>query len=259
MSLSDGSGNVWLTARDQRMLAFMAEHRLVLETQISALLGSPNESVQRRLRTLAAKGYLTRWPGFDASRCCAIRPRGLAAIGSRLRPPRENPGMYWHDIGVAGLWLAAQRGAFGPLAEVIGERRIRSHDMVAREEPYAIRLGGHHGDGRERRHYPDLLLVDRHGRRLALELELSLKEKARREEILAGYGADRRVIGVLYLVEDTSHGRAIGRAVQATAAELGVTDCLRVRRLNPIARGHTGQDLGHPARERGSTGAEAVL
>jgi hypothetical protein len=241
------------------MLAFMAEHRLVLERQVHALLGGSSDSVRRRLRTLAAKGYVSRWRGFDAAWCCAIRRRGLAAIGSVLNPPEENPGMYRHDVGAVELWLAAHRGAFGPLAEVIGERRIRSHDMVAPEDPYSIRLGGYHGDGRERRHYPDLVLVDRHGRRLALELELSPKEKARREEILAGYGADRRVVGVLYLFEDSRQGRAIGRALETTAAEMGVTDRVHVRCLMTLAQGPGGQGVSQRGRGLKPVAAEAVL
>lgn len=234
MSPSRGSENLRLTPRDRRMLFFLAEHRLVLESQIVALLGDSARSVRRRIGTLAAKGYLARQQGFDASRCCVIRPRGLAAIGSRLKAPEENLGMYRHDVGVGWLWLGAARGAFGPLADVIGERRIRSHDMAFPEEPYAIRLGGYDEHGQERRHYPDVLLVDRRGRRVALELELTPKKKARREEILAGYGADRRVASVLYVVEKNSHGSAIGRAIQSTAAELGITDRLCVRTLEPL-------------------------
>jgi hypothetical protein len=234
MSPSSASGNVWLTARDRRMLHFLAEHRLVLESQIVSLLGDSRSSVQRRLRTLAAKGYLAHKPGFDRSRCCVIRPRGLAAIGSALKAPEENLGMYRHDVGVAWLWLAAARGRFGPLADVIGERRIRSHDMAFPGDPYALRLGGYDEHGRERRHCPDILLIDHSGHRLALELELTAKNKARREEILAGYGADRRLAGVLYVVEKNSHGRAIGRAIESTAAELGIGERLQVRPLPPL-------------------------
>lgn len=241
------------------MLWFMAEHRLVLQRQVVALLGEPAPPVQRRLRALAAKGYLAQARGFDAARCCVIRPRGLAAIGSRLGAPKENPGMYWHDVGVAELWLAAQRDAFGPLAAVIGERRIRSHDMAAREEAYAIRLGGYHGDGRERRHYPDLLLVDRHGRRLALELELSLKGKARREEIIGGYGADRRVAAVLYLVEDTCRGRAIGRAIETTAAEMGAAERVHVRSLAALDAWQRGDPLHGASQARLPPAPEAGL
>lgn len=252
MSPSRGSGNLWLTSRDRQMLHFLAEHRLVLERQIVSLLGDSPESVQRRIRTLAAKGYLHREQGFDASWRCMVRARGLAAIGSELNPPDENPGMYRHDVGVAWVWLGAARGAFGPLADVIGERRIRSHDMAFPEDPYAIRLGEYDEHGRERRHYPDILLVDHSGRRLAVELELTAKKKARREEILAGYGADRRVEGVLYVVEKTSRGRAIARSMQATAAELGIANRLRVRALPQLEPRRSAQENGRPPRRRSS-------
>src|SRR5947209_13192542 len=149
MSPSRGPGNLVLTPRDRQMLFFLAEHRLVLESQVVALMGGSPRSVRRRLRTLAVKGYVAQRRGFDASRCCVIRPRGLAAIGSTLKAPVENLGMYRHDVGVAWLWLGAARGAFGPLADVIGERRIRSHDMAFPEEPYAVRLGGYDEHGQE--------------------------------------------------------------------------------------------------------------
>lgn len=216
------------------MLWFLAEHRLVLQSQVAALLGAPPHSVQRRLHSLAASGYVSRFRGFGAARCYRIRSRGLAAIGSQLGAPEENTGMYRHDVGVAWLWVAARRGKFGPLADVIGERRLRSHDMILPEEPYAIRLGGYEHDGQQRRHYPDLLLIDRHRRRLALELELSPKKRTRREEILAGYGADRQVDGVLYLVEDNVHGRAIARALTRSASEMGVADRVHLRAVTPI-------------------------
>ena len=55
--------------------------------------------------------------------------------------------------------------------------------------------------GVRRLHYPDLLLVDPDGRRLAVELELTSKGRERRERILSGYAADRRFDGVMYVVE----------------------------------------------------------
>lgn len=222
-----------LTERDVRMLAFMAEHRMVLERQVADLLRVPEARVQPRLRRLEAKGYLTRFCVYEKARCCRIRSRGLAAVGSPLPTPQLNLGMYRHDVGVAWLWLAAQRGAFGA-AEVIGERRLRSHDTGSPGNPYAIRLGGYHGDGNERRHYPDLLLIDAQGRRLALELELTVKPLRRRESILAGYGADRRVDGVVYLVESHSQGRSIRRALQASVSRLGLSDRIRVQVVPPI-------------------------
>ncbi|MBV8431021.1 MAG: hypothetical protein JO244_07665 [Solirubrobacterales bacterium] len=258
--------NVWLTARDRLMLSFLAEHRMVLESQLAALVGSSQDSLRPRLRRLAGAGYLARWRGAYGCHCCRIRVRGLRAIGSSLGPPEENLGAHRHDVGLAWLWLAARAGAFGPVAEVIGERRLRSHDMSEPSDPYSIRLGGVDRKGQQRRHYPDLLLIDAQGRRLALELELSRKEHPRREEILAGYAGDRRVDGVVYLVEDNPRGHALGRTVRAAADRMGASNRMHVRPVPPIEPETTPAERGRGSRLRGSDrstarqdAAEAVL
>jgi hypothetical protein len=91
-----------------------------------------------------------------------------------------------------------------------------------------VRLGGVGPSGRERLHYPDLLLIDPGGRRIAIELELSSKGRGRREKILAGYAADARIDVVLYLVRD----RRVGRAIQASARRLGIGPLVHVQRVD---------------------------
>jgi hypothetical protein len=142
-----------------------------------------------------------------------------------------------HDVGVAWLWLAAHRGAFGPLAEVVSERTMRSRDGSeahatrvtgrSEHEPFGVRLSGHGPKGRPRFHYPDLLLVDRQGRRLAVELELSSKGRSRRHQIIGGYAFDRRVDAVLYLVSD----QRVAREVQEAARRFGSERTVIVQRV----------------------------
>jgi hypothetical protein len=219
---------VRLTARDFELLSFMAEHRLVLDTQVQALLGTSNDAVRSRLGVLARAGYISRRPLFEAEPVCSqIRRAGLEAIASRLPVPKLNLAQYEHDVGLAWLWLAARDGSFGPLRAVISERELRSHDGREHGEPHGVRLGGFGPRGRERLHYPDLLLVTGGGRRVAIELELSSKGVRRRETILAGYAADARVDAVLYLVEKP----ALRRAIEVSAARLGISDRVHVRNL----------------------------
>jgi len=276
-----------ISEADQLLLAFLAEHRVALANQVQALLGGSVEAVGRRLGRLERRGFIRRWaiPGGHAA-CCQIRARGLAAIGSDLPSPRLKLASYEHDVGVAWLWIAATRGAFGPLRETLGERRLRSHDGKMASEvagglgqaplrlgpsvglaehlgrgiegvyaPYGVRLGGAGPHGRGRLHYPDLLLISRDGRRIALELELSAKTRTRREHILLGYATDRRIHSVLYLVEDHGPGLAIGRAVQASARMLGLGPLLTVRRVRlpdgkPLAR-NPGEWASSPDRSSG--------
>ena len=219
-----------LTERDTRVLRFVADHRIVLETQVQALVGAKLEATRARLRSLAANGFLAYARVFDGEPAhCQIRRPGLAAIGSPLPPPRLNLAEYQHDVGVAWLWLAAHAGRFGPLGRVVAERELRSADRRADREgpPSGVRLGGFGPRGIERLHYPDLLLVTAHGERIAIELELTAKGRARREKILAGYGADSRVDGVLYLVDKPQ----LRRTLEDSARRLGISALIHVRRF----------------------------
>jgi hypothetical protein len=221
-----------LTERDHGILAFAAEHRLVLERQLQRLAGT---GVSARTRALVQAGYL-KWGCVFGEPHYQIRPSGLAAIDSSLPAPRFKLTAYKHDVGLAWLWLAAQRGTFGRLRQVLGERRLRSADGVSERplEPCAVRLGGLDRYGKERLHYPDLLLIDRQDRRLALELELTPKGRERRELILGGYGTDERIDRVLYLVEDDLRGRRIGRLVESSAHEMGIADLVRIQLIKPL-------------------------
>lgn len=227
-----GPRAVRVTDRDRELLEFTAEHRLVLSAHLEVLLGISDHAARARLRALTGAGLLVRRAVFERGPAWhQIARPGLAVIGSSLPPPREDLRSYHHDVGVAWLWLAARDGAFGPLEEVVAERRMRSCD-AGRDpgaEPLGVRIGGAGPRGGERLHYPDLLLRTADGRRLALELELSPKGHARLEGILAGYGADRRVDRVVYVVES----KALANRIASAARRVGVSDLVFIQ---PVSR-----------------------
>jgi len=230
-----------LTDRDQELLAFMAEHRLVKAAHVQALLGTSAAAAASRLRSLGGAGYVRAERIFNAQPAAhQITRQGLEALGSDLPAPRIDLRCYQHDIGLAWLWLAARSGRFGPMREVIGERQMRSRDANPGRtgEPLGVRLGGVGPHGRDRLHYPDLILVTPQGRRIGVELELSAKGQVRREKILAGYGSDPRFDAVLYLVKD----RAVGESLQASARRLGIASRVHVQRAR-----FTGPAAGAPA------------
>jgi hypothetical protein len=223
-----GRRRIELTARDRELLEFLAEHRLALSDHIQALLGISPRAADTRLRALADAGFLTRERVFHRQPpFVQITRDGLAAIASDLPAPRLDLRSYQHDVGLAWLWLAARGGTFGPMREVIGERRLRSHDasLQGAHRPLGVRLGGVGPKGAERIHYPDLLLVTGQGKRIAVELELSGKGPARTERILAGYAADPSTAAVLYLVE----GRKLGRSIEAAARRVGIQDLVQIQ------------------------------
>lgn len=253
-----------ITDRDRRLLEFIAEHRLVLCAHVQVLLGVSATTAARRLRVLERAGLLQKDSLFHRHPPhYRIQRKGLEVVGSRLPVPRRDLNV-GHDIGLAWLWLAARRGAFGSLESVISERHMRSSDgleahaerVTGRSEraPFGVRLSGHGAQGRPRLHYPDLLLVDRAGRRIAVELELSSKGRRRRHQIIGGYASDRRIDAVLYLVDD----QRIAREVKQAARRFGFERRLLVQ---PVRIG-SGQvpGLGAAARrERARAAQELAL
>lgn len=223
---------VLITARDRLLLEMAAEHRLILPAHAQVLLDVSPSAAHSRLRALAKAGYLAQrriFAGRPAD--CQITRRGLAVIGSALPAPRIDLRAHAHDVGVAWLWLAARGGTFGALSAVVSERTMRSLDGRQDGEtetvsgPLGVRLGGRGPGGRERLHYPDLLLVTPDGRRIAVELELSAKGAGRREKILAAYGADARIDAVLYLIDRP----ALAKSIRASARRLGVSHHVHVQ------------------------------
>jgi hypothetical protein len=219
---------VQITERDGMLLSFAAEHRFVTAAQIAVVLEITAAAADARLRALTSGGYLRRERKLHrAPAAHRITPGGLRAIGSDLAAPRPlDLATYRHDEGLAWLMLAAQRGRFGVLHDVVSERRMRSEDARGRAHAtrHGVRLGGFGPGGRERLHYPDMVVTTAAGHRVAFELELTTKSPDRRERILAGYGADPRVDAVVYLVDRPE----VRRAIQRSAAGVGVSHLIHV-------------------------------
>jgi hypothetical protein len=234
---------VQVTDRDLELLAFVAKHKFVLTSHVQVLLDVSAYTASARLLGLTHAGYIERErPLYMQPGCYRITRPGLKLIGSSLRRSQIDPGSFQHDVGLAWVWLAARTGAFGSVREVISERELRSHDgrPQGRADPLAVRLGGVGRSGRPRLHYPDLLLVNADGRRIALELELTTKDRPRREQILSGYAADRRIDAVVYLIDVGR--RSVGRAIEASAARLRIADLVQiqhVRFFGSVPRGPT--------------------
>jgi hypothetical protein len=223
-----------LTDRDLELLRFIAAHRFVLAAQARAWLGSDRAVAYRRLSGLVGVGLLSYERIFHAQPgCYQVTNGGLAVIDSDLPRPSIDLRCYRHDVDVVWLALAALHGSFGSFDRALSEREMRSHDQQPdrRDERFAIPLGDYAASGRPRSHYPDVLLVAGDGRRVALELELSMKGRRRLESIFIGYGGERRITRVVYFTDRQS----IAHAVAATAAACGVEGLVQVRPAAGIA------------------------
>jgi hypothetical protein len=222
---------VQLTDGDRALLAFAAEHRFVLAAQVAALLQVSEQAAAGRLRRLVRAGHVRRARQLHRGPTWhQITRAGLRAAGSTLPAPRGfDVATHRHDAGLGWLMLAARAGRFGTPERIISEREMRSHDGRAGEgdHRYGVRLPGVGPGGRERLHYPDMVLVTATGHRVAFELELSTKEPERRERILNAYALDHRIDAVVYLVDRAATRRALERSV----ARLGLRDLVAVRQV----------------------------
>lgn len=232
---------VLLTPRDRELLEFAAEHRLILPAHAAVLLRVSPSTATARLRALSQAGYLDRRRVFAGQPAAhQINRNGLRVIDSPLPAPRIDLSAYAHDVGLAWVHLAARAGTFGRVRDVVSERTMRSADGRRQrngaggpeERTFGVRLGGRGPRGEPRLHYPDLLLVTPEGQRIAIELELSGKGRARRDQILAGYGSDPGIAAVLYLVDRP----VLANAIRSSARRLGISAHVHVQRVRQPGR-----------------------
>ena len=190
--------------RTSSRMAFVAAQRLITAAHAQALLGCP-AGLLTRLRALCARAPEREPVHFTAGRGASAHRRpdaadGIAAGAGSTCAPIEHEAR--RRVAVAG----GGRRRFGPVrggarraADALARRAAANGGAPARRQARRSRAG----DGRERLHYPDLLLItprgapDRAGARAVLE-----RTRTRREKILAGYAADARIDAVLYLVKD---------------------------------------------------------
>lgn len=197
-----------LTNEDQQVLEFLAAHRLAVFGHVVVLLGKDRELATERLGGLVAAELVRGRPVMRSEPdCFQITRAGLSSIGSELPPPDFEP-RYRHDVGVAWLWLASTRGAFGPAERVLTERELRSRDTGRRQ-------------ARDIAQYPDLLLI-RGSRRVALLLQLASPSRQRLERLLVDYAANTPISAVVFLVAGPRIGTVIRSAATDASAALDV-------------------------------------
>jgi len=208
-----------LTQGDVEVLGFVGRHRFATAPQVARWAGRSEKKIYPRLCGLRAHELVEfHRPLIERGVYVATRA-GLAAAGLDLPPARVEIATFTHDRLVADLAVDLERAG----DEVVTEREMRHTDETPDSEGgrprYAVVLpsGG--------RHYPDLMVVRPSGRFGAVEIELSPKNRARRERILGGYARARHIETVTYHV---GHPR-IGDLVARSAVVLGIGDLIEVR------------------------------
>jgi hypothetical protein len=149
-------------------------------------------------------------PGLYVATVAGLRWRGLGPLGVH----RVRPGGFEHAWQVATVAVALHR--LLPGWRVLSEREIRLREREDGEPLASARVGVLVG-GVPALHRPDLALVSPQGRVLAVEVELSVKARARLVVICRGWARARHLHCVYYLATPAAAG-AVSRAVSETRA-----------------------------------------
>ena len=186
------------TSRDHRLLQWINGHGFVTADQAAAWMGVCPRIGRRRLKVLVEGGYLQRKRfGFNDPQFHWLTKQGWEISGDDLAPPKQiNRVTYLHDqmlVDLSQKVVAHTKGDFVP------ERRLRAERQAGRKGRWR---GGHVSDG---------LLYVGDKKPIAIELEVSLKERVRLRKIITDYVVDQRLWQVWYFVTNDTVKRAIER------------------------------------------------
>ena len=195
---------MFLTVRDRDMLQWINGHGFVTADQAAVWMAVCDRVGRRRLQRLVESGYLQKKrfqlndPQFHW-----LTKKGWQASGDDLKPPKRiNRVTYFHDkalVDLAQQLVAKTKGDFVPERRLQAERRA--------------------GQGRKYRwaesHMPDGLLYIGDDKPVAIELEISLKERNRLRDIISDYAFSSTVHEVWYFVTNDTVRRAIERATKS--------------------------------------------
>jgi DNA-binding Lrp family transcriptional regulator len=207
-----------LTARDREIVRWVGRHGVVGVEHVMKRLSIGRTAAYRRIHELVDSGLIRRHRvlytdgGLLVATVDGLRWAGL----DRLGPPRISLALVPHMIVSAAL--AAELEPRIADATLLSDREHRAAENAS-GRPIASGILGPARDCHPRLHRPDFALLDeRAGGVVAIEVELTLKTKARLERILRGYVRNRNVTAVRYY-GSPSIGDAVRRAARAVGAD----------------------------------------
>lgn len=178
--------------------------------QLSDLLFLPSRPTPARINRLVEHGFLVRNDEFRIRPLYFATPLGARWAGIGLQAIRQiDRNDVYHDLTVFDL--AAYVTVREPGSRWISERQLRS---VAARRMRQFRFT-------ERGHYPDGMLIDPDGRRIAMELELSKKSPWRYRQILRWYAEQPEIAGLRWYVGMRSIRGVIERVMRENDLVIG--------------------------------------
>jgi hypothetical protein len=225
------------TEKDAEIVGWVGRVGAAGAEDVMGRFGMGRSWAYARLGSLVSGGLLEqrvvlyRKAGLYVATVEGLRWSGLRRLGVY----KVSPGNFEHSQQVARVAVALNWGF--PGWEILSEREIRVEESDHGGLLASARVGELPGGGAAL-HRPDLALVSKDGRVLAVEVELSVKASHRLTGICRGWARARHVSHVYYLAAPAA-ARAVSRAVKETRAEDRVT----VLALQDVA-GLAGIELG---------------
>ncbi len=183
--------------RDAEILRWINGFGFASAEQIKTFMKVGNTAAYVRLKKLVDGGYLTRERILHGqARIHKLTKKGVLASGDAVLPLQYvNLGTFRHDYKLIDLALMLEEqtgGSFQP------DRRIRHDEGLS-----GVGQLGHIADG---------LLSIGQDKPIAIELELSVKSRARIQSIINDYGGNLSVKEVWYYTDNKEVVRAISQA-----------------------------------------------
>ncbi|MCB1563295.1 MAG: hypothetical protein KDJ75_06955 [Alphaproteobacteria bacterium] len=185
--------------RDAEILRWVNGFGFASAEQIRQFMKVGNTAAYVRVKKLVEGGYLARERILHGqARIHKVTKKGVLASGDAVLPLNYvNLGTFRHDFKLVDLGLMLEEqtgGTFQP------DRRIRHDEGLS-----GVGQLGHVADG---------YLHIGEDKPIAVELELSVKSRARIQSIIDGYGGNLAVKEVWYYTDQKSVAAAIGKAAR---------------------------------------------
>jgi len=186
-------------ARDADILKWANGFGFATVEQIQRYLGVKKSVVYARVKKLVDAGYFERERVLHGqARIHKVTKQGVLASGDNILPCGDiRLGTFKHDLALVDLALDLRDETGG---DFIAQRQIR-HDE------------GLSGVG-QLGHIPDGYLYLEGQKPIAIELELSVKSRARLNSIVNGYGGDLSIKEVWYYTDQANVKNALVKAAQ---------------------------------------------
>jgi len=207
-----------LTKRDREIVRWIGRHGAVQAQHVMTRFALGRTAAYRRLHELVEFGLIRRHRLlYNEGGLLTATPDGLRwADLQPLTPARVSLALLPHTLASAALAALLEPDLTDQT--LLSDREHRAAERAAARPLASAIIGSDRGDHRGL-HQPDLVLIGAGGEPMtAIEIELTLKTKARLERILRGYLRNPNLATVRYYAPPQI-ADAVERAARATGAD----------------------------------------